>query len=152
LHHGRWQDASNIVEKNIEVARQKMLDRLKQHTAKKPVHLDFTHEPPSDETCAEARFPPEFVSVEISSQCSSERHQLAMDEMQHAHELALSEMRHALKALQTERDELVKQKNDNLVELERAREDIIRLKTGHKSLASTQCQGETFLDETHADF
>jgi hypothetical protein len=46
----------------------------------------------------------------------------------------------------------VKQKNDNLVELERAREDVIRLKTGHKSCASVPCQGETFLDETHAYF
>ncbi|KAL7522822.1 hypothetical protein ACHAWX_007535 [Stephanocyclus meneghinianus] len=140
LNEGRWQDASNIVEKNIELARQKMLDRLNQHTAKKPVHLDFLHEPPSDESCAEGRFPPEFVSVEISSHCSSERHQLALDEMQQAHESALSEMRHALKALQTERDELLKQKNDNLVELERARQDIIRLKTGQNLLASAQGQ------------
>eukprot|EP00804_Cyclotella_cryptica_P013234 CCRYP_007016-RA/>CCRYP_007016-RA protein AED:0.24 eAED:0.24 QI:1913/1/1/1/0.75/0.4/5/3208/842 len=141
LHEGRWQDTSNDIEKNIEMARQKMLDRLEQHKMKKSLHLDFKHKLPSNETFAEARFPPEYVSVEISSHSSSERHHVVMDEMQQAHELALSEMRHALKALQTERDELLKQKNDNLIELERTRDDIIRLRTGHKSLTLENCEG-----------
>ena len=136
-----WKDASNEIETNIVMARKKMMDRMKEQELKKKSALDFTPEIPPDESY-EPRFPPEYVSVEISSHASSERHHVAMDEMKQTHDLAMANMERALKALQQEKAELLRQRNDNIKELEVAREDINRLKIGQKLTTDKYCEGE----------
>ena len=125
-----WRDVTNEIEETINKTRSRMMDRMKQQSRNSHLDytLDVTPELPYQEPHEEKQFPPEYVSVEISSRESSERYQMAMDEIQNAHALALADMQRVLKALQAEKDELVREKNDNLYELQRAREDIGRLK------------------------
>ena len=131
-----WREISNEIEDDIDKTRTRMLQRMKQQS--RSSHLDYTLDfaqglSHQEKNMAEKQFPPEYVSVELSSHGSSERHQMAMDEMQNTHALAVADMQRALVSLQAERDELIREKIDNFHELQRAREDIGRLKAVYKT-------------------
>jgi hypothetical protein len=144
-----WRVMSNAIETDIEKARQRMMDCMKQQSARKVSNyaMDLTGAMPYsypksfDENC---RYPPEYVSVEISSHGSSERHQMAMDEMQHTHDLEVADMQRALRSLQADKDDLLREKADNFHELRKAREDVNRLKAVLSD--SGQHQGKISLD------
>lgn len=126
-----WREMSHEIESNIEATRKRIMERMKAQSMRQAT--DYTFDLTSetlyrDSFAEENQFPPDYVSVEISSRGSSERHLREVEEMQHTHSLAIAEMRRALRALQAENDEVVREKNDNLCELRRARDDISRLK------------------------
>lgn len=130
-----WQDMSNEIESNIEAARKRMMDRMREHSMRKPTDytMDLPAALPHQGSYTQNRFPPEYVSVELSSHGSSERHQMAMDDMEETYRTAVADMQEALRIVQAEKDELIREKSDNYCELEKAREDINRLKSTHGS-------------------
>jgi hypothetical protein len=143
---------SNEIESKIETTRKRMMERMKQQSLRKPIDyaLDLPPMPRGmtyQDSPPENRFPPEYVSVEISSHGSSERHQLAIDEMEETYRTAVADVQRALKRVQTEKDELIKEKTDNFFELQKAREEVNRLKAingSEKSALETQ-PGQSFL-------
>jgi hypothetical protein len=148
-----WRDMSNEIESNIEATRKRMMEQLKQQSLRKPI--DYTLDLPPvprgmsyQDSPPENRFPPEYVSVEISSHGSSERHQRAIEEMEETYRTAVADVQRALKRVQSEKDEMIKEKNENFFELQKAREDVNRLKAINGAL-DTQ-PGQSFLkyDET----
>lgn len=128
-----WRDMVSDIENNMETARKRMMDRMKEHSTRKQTDYTMILPPvlPHDETFLQRQFPPEYVSVELSSHGSSERHQVAIDELEETYRIAVSDMQQALRAVQAEKDELIRLKNDQHFELQSAREDINRLKALH---------------------
>jgi len=155
-----WREMSQEIESTIEATRKRLMERMKAQSARQLTDNTFDLTPETqyqDSHAGENRYPPDYVSVEISSRGSPERHLQEVEEMQHTHSLAIADMRRALRALQGEKDEIVREKNDNFRELLRAREDISRFKAidshplneSATATISTKCSSDKPGDNTN---
>lgn len=114
-----WQDTANVIKRDIEQAREKILTAMSEEFKTTPLEIP----PASPEAFSNGGYPPEFVNAEMSNIIVEDTAMLLF-KMQQSHDLELSKMQRTIEALRKEIDELKQEKEYDSKALEQAHEDI----------------------------